>query len=466
MQSSIFNRRIPILFAVLLLIVGLGATTYFVQTGALFIGRASPATQPQNIQVTNITDRSFSVTFTTPEKTASVISYGTTESLGQTALDDRDKKSGAVNSYESHQITIVNLNPQTTYYYTILNGQETYSDNEKPYTISTGPSLSAGNPPQKLLSGKVISGSSQKVQDGLVYANLPGSQLLSTLLEEDGNFQVSLQYIRASDLKTYFQITDVSPVTIRIDAGPLGASEVTASASQINPLPPITLSQNYKFEESTLSPTPSSVPISGFPLSASSLSQTSLKIVTPKANATFTDAQPVFTGTAPAGEIITITIHSDENIQEEVVANSRGEWSFRPSKTLSPGAHTLTISGKDAAGVVRTITRTFTIFESGTQVSEAATPSATTSPTSTPTKTPIPTQVPSGTIAPTTTPTPTNPPVIPTNTPIPQFTPAPTVVQQPIESPGRQDVMLGIIIATTMLFGAGVFLTVSRRKIV
>ena len=79
---------------------------------------------------------------------------------------------------------------------------------------------------------------------------------------------------------------------------------------------------------------------------------------------------------------------------------------------------------KDVSGILRTITQSFTVFASGTQVSESATPSATpvVTPTSVPISTPIPTSVP--TIIPTI-------PVSPTLAPIATITP----VISPIPAP-------------------------------
>src|SRR5581483_8558856 len=96
-------------------------------------------------------------------------------------------------------------------------------------------------------------------------------------------------------------------------------------------------------------------------------------------------------------------------------ANAQGVWTFRPSTQLSPGNHTITITTKDASGVIRTITQQFVVFASGTQVSVSAPPSASITPSITPS--PPPTALPTKTTTPTPTtitPTPTTVEVTPT----------------------------------------------------
>jgi len=106
----------------------------------------------------------------------------------------------------------------------------------------------------------------------------------------------------------------------------------------------------------------------------------------------------LFSGTALPNGTVKITIHSDEGIEVTVTADGLGNWTYRPERELSPGEHTITISTKDSAGTTRFITRAFSIFEEGSQVTEAATPSAT--PTFSPTVTPVPTIVPTNTPTP------------------------------------------------------------------
>lgn len=458
MQNTLLHKKIPTLLALILLIIGIGATTFFAQRGALFIGRAAPSTQAENVTVTNITDRSFVVTFTTPNKTASVVSYGTSVNLGETTLDDRDKKTGTVTPFTSHYITIPNLRPSTTYYFSITNGQDTYLDNGKPYQVDTGPALASENPNSFEVSGNILFPNIQEKIQGLVYVSLDSSQLISQLSNSDGTFKIPLVYIRSKDLKSYLKIDNNNLVTTEINIPSLGNSKITSLVQESNPLPPITISQNYNFSSpinQQENNTPESAK-SSFPLSTFENSDQTLKINIPEDDAKFTDLRPTFKGTAPIGSKVTIEIHSDENITQEITTNSKGEWSFRPSANLSSGQHTIKVTGNDSSGSNRTITRSFTILPSGSQVEQSATPSATIQPTRTPTIQP--------TAQPTTMLSPT-PTLIPTSTPIPQIFPTPTVIQKPIEDPGSNNTTLGLIIGATTFLGAIALLALSRRKL-
>ena len=151
-------------------------------------------------------------------------------------------------------------------------------------------------------------------------------------------------------------------------------SNVVLSKDQINPVPTITLSNDYDFTTTSTPVASSSANIQSFPSFSSSeaLSKDQTpQILTPEKDQSFTDQQPEFKGTAVANETIQITIHSDAKIQTQVKADASGNWTYRPSTELSPGNHTITIIAKDASGVVKTITQSFVVYASGTQIAGA-----------------------------------------------------------------------------------------------
>lgn len=128
------------------------------------------------------------------------------------------------------------------------------------------------------------------------------------------------------------------------------------------------------------------------------------KIINPEENESFKDSQPRFSGTAPRGSNVKITIESQGLVETTVQADSLGNWSYRPVSPLTPGEHTITITAPDSNGILRTITKKFRVFAQGSQVAESATPSATPTVKTSPTPTPIPPVAKGGT-TPTATPT-------------------------------------------------------------
>lgn len=113
----------------------------------------------------------------------------------------------------------------------------------------------------------------------------------------------------------------------------------------------------------TLTPTPSA---SGSAESTPS----AIQILTPEADTEVTTSQPIITGKAPPGSIVTIVIHSDMGITVTVTADENGNWKYAPTTPLDPGPHSVVASAQDAAGTTQTSTATFVVAAGG----EAAAP--------------------------------------------------------------------------------------------
>ena len=162
------------------------------------------------------------------------------------------------------------------------------------------------------------------------------------------------------------------------------------------------------------------------------------------------DSRPLLRGTALPNQKVKIRIES-EVIIDEVTADSNGLWSYRPPKSIAPGQHKITIETIDSFGVSKILTQNFTVFASGSQVAESATPSAT--PTSTPTPTAAPKTTPTPTVT-AFTPTPTPTPTIPLSitispTQIPIITPAP---------PGSSSSLILTVISVLLIFAGSALL--------
>ncbi len=177
------------------------------------------------------------------------------------------------------------------------------------------------------------------------------------------------------------------------------------------------------------------------------------QILTPKKDEEFSDQQPLLKGTSSPNETVTITIHSQENIQTQVKADSHGVWAYRPTSLLSSGQHTISIVSKGSSGVLKTVTQSFTVYAQGSQVTQTATPSATPTGIITPTisATPTPTLA-----APTPTPTAI---LIPSPIPSPVAPPATSKggVQE-LPSPGNSIIPVGFMALGTTFVGIVLFL--------
>lgn len=418
-NNKIWNRRIPTLLGLLLLLFGTVVSASILQNNTNLFGKAATGKEPQNIRITNISDTSFIVTYTTTDSVPGTISYGQAESEKKIGLDDRDQDTGTPKGYETHHITIKGLNPETQYEFTIVSSDTIYQKNNQPFSVTTAPTLDEGLSDEKSLAGKVLLADGSPGSEILVYASTEDGQILSTVTKQDGSYTLPIHTMRTKDLTAYAEFTDETSINLLYRSS-LAASEVETLVTQINPVPQITLSKNYDFTQAEIpisdnQTASESAQTEKFPLDATDLTEQTQNrgevkekepaILTPKQNEGFSDQQPEFTGTALPNETIEITIQSDP-IKTEVIADKNGNWSFRPDKPLPPGQHTITIVSKDALGLTKRLTRSFTVFAEGSQFTEpSVSPTKKPSPTPTTKASPIPTLIP--TVSPTITSTPT-----------------------------------------------------------
>lgn len=481
MKQPVWEKRIPTLLALIFIVIGVVLTSFLVKTGVIFKGGAAPSSTPENLRITNVSDTSFTVSFTTEENVIGTISFGKDKNLENNSIDDRDQLTGNVKPYKLHHITLNNLNPSTKYYFSIVSGRDSFLNNGAPYEVTTANIISEQPPSQQPAIGKIILPNGTKPEEAIVYIKTLKAQELSTLVKDNGSYILPLNSIRTKDLSSYFVFSD-NDILEMLTIGQSFGSKASLLIKQINPIPTLTLSQNYDF---TLSPLPvdlgfavtasESSKSSGFPiLPVTTVSSTNEPgIQTPKKDEGLTDPQPVFRGTALPGEDIKIVIHSTDDIQAQIMADNNGRWTYRPKIPLSPGLHTITITTKDRFGILRSITQSFTVFASGTQVVQSATPSAT--PTITITLTPTQTPTTAPTAVPTITSTPTPIPTI-LVTPTPTITVAPTVIPptpiitqpppvNPPPAPGSSTlIIVGIMGTLTTIAGILLFLA-SRGNI-
>lgn len=360
-MKNILNKKFPAGFWFLIIIVGVILTTLLVQTGSLLRINAGPGQEPKNVAITNISDSSFTLVYTTDDSVIGTINYGSDQNnLDSVALDDRDQLSQSVNKYTVHSVTVRELEPDTSYYFSITSGDKEYLNNNSLYSTKTG-SLIESQPSSSLpLSGKVILPDSSIPTEALVTVSVNGAQALSTISKTNGSYAIPLNSLRNESLDQYFGLDKSSILNIKIMSGGMSSS-VNVSESQASPVPIITLSNTYDFSSQDNS-SPSANKISegqAFPSIGDIPKSTEPQILTPSSNEEFSSQQPKFEGRANANETVNVEIHSDEQIKTQVKADSSGNWSFTPTSPLSPGNHTITITTKNSEGIKQIVTKDF-----------------------------------------------------------------------------------------------------------
>ncbi len=463
MKQTFWNKRIPTLLGIFLIVIGVGVTSYLTSIGVNPFIKAAPQEAPIDMRITNISDTAFTVTYSTQGSVIGSISVGKDSSLGQIFLDDRDQASGTPTFHKVHSITARGLQPNTTYFFSITSGTTTYTttanNTNQPFTVTTGPAISTPPSDTEPVSGKILLPDGSVPDEALVYVTVENGQTLSTLEKPSGLYVIPLNTMRNSDLSSYITIDPSAPMQLLITS-PDGSSRAVLATDKRNPVPTITLTNDYDFSLNITPLASSSALPEGFPsfaLNTATIIEEP-KIQTPTNGENFSDPQPLLKGQALPGEDVNITIHSQEQIQATVTADSNGNWTYRPTQPLSPGEHTITIQTKDQYGIMQTIQQTFTVLQSGVGVAEAATPSATLTPTKSPTVTPTIgiTSVPTITTAPTQT-------IVSPTVPLPTTKLQTTVV--PTKKPGAvmpatgndSAVIIGITGMVTTLFGFGLF---------
>lgn len=387
---KLFDKRIPTLLAVIFLVVGVAVTSLLVQQGVIVFQNAAPSDVPQNIRITNMSDTSFTVTYTTDARVVGTISLMKDGANPQVILDDRDEQSGVPKPYMLHSISAKDLSANTSYTFKILSATTTYLNGDIPFSLTTPAAISDTPSSQVPLAGKILLPDGTNPDESLIFVTTDNGQVLSTLLNPSGLYILPLNTLRTKDFTSFLTLSDHTKLQILAQNATL-TSHVVVGTNGINPLPPITLSQDYDFTVSTNALATGSAH-TNFPLFSSDTSLTATpEIITPKKDQSFSDQQPQFSGTALPNSPVTITIHSDAVVNTQVTTNNNGTWQYRPTIPLSPGQHTITITAPDATGILHTIQQSFTVYAAGSTVDQSATPSATLAPTKAPTATPTPT---------------------------------------------------------------------------
>ncbi len=466
MDLHSFKKNLPLLVAILL-IFGIAITIGLIQQGVFFVTKARPTSVPENVQITNVSDSSFTVVFTTGLSSPAAIrlSEGTT---GNTIiLDDRDKSTGTQNDYFSHHITIPNLEPQKTYAFIIISDGKEYRK-EGEYLVSTGLTIENPPPSQNPLYGKVLLPHGEGAPDTIVTAHTENSQIISSVTNEDGTYIIPTNSLKLENFSNYVLLDQDSPVFLNFIREELEAA-ITTNYQIGQNLPAITLNQQYAFSttnEALMRPNTSPNGDGLGELNEIATPSQAGSVTTPRNTQSYIDQRPEFSGTGGPGRIVTISI-PQLNLTTTTQISEQGQWSYRPQENLPQGDYAISFEVPDENGIQLRISRDISILASGSQITEDATPSAT--PTFTPS--PILTPSVSITLSPTQSPTLTTSPsptgMLPTATPTTAqtLTPNPTIFiptttpLPPIEKPGTvsQTVILGIASIILIIAGAAIF---------
>lgn len=404
------DKKIPTILGVIFLVVGVAAGVLLVQQRQIFRLGAAGGVAPLNVEISNITDSSFTVSWTTDKDAIGQVNWGTDTQLGQTARQENSVVK------KVHSVNVRGLAPNTNYYFVINSGGEEFDNNGIAWDTRTFPSI----PPStttSVISGTILDTTGAAAPDVLVYVSVDGSTLLSTLTTSGGKWVLSLSNARVGTGANALTTTQNSKLSVTVQGGPLGTATAVSGIQNANPMPNIIIGKSYDFSnsdspeyanpEANVSLPDTSATSRLFSDNITSNEDSTVKLDSIDEGEAIYTTKPEFFGTGDPGTEVSILVESDP-INDSLTVSSSGSWKWSPPVDLEPGEHTVTLSWRDASGILQKITRSFTVLAADGEPAFESTPSASTptpSPSSTPTPTPVPTVKPSST--PTATPLPT-----------------------------------------------------------
>lgn len=362
------EKRIPTIIGLVLLLISILVGVIFTGNKTFFRSKASTSCNPLNYQVTNITNKSLDISFTTSTECTTAI------------LIDNRTIPNLRGSSKIHYFQIDNLKDDTEYSFSFLNNGTTFSESN--YKTKTAKNPTGIIPTSNLAWGRVLNSNLKPSEEAIVYFIVPGASPLSSFVTSNGNWNISLAS-SFNDTKTNWFVSKENVDEDIIVISPNQVTQVTANSSHNNPVPDIIIGQNSLTPEKI---TPSPTPAASLIIPTVTPSSVKTTIQSPKENEVIVTVKPDFFGTAPINSQVLVKI---ESVTGNTITNTSGTWHWSPSENLSVGEHTLFITNENGS---ETVSRKFTIMPQSDTLSFSATPSAVMiTPTSIPTPTVKPT---------------------------------------------------------------------------
>lgn len=191
--------------------------------------KALPTESPQDIELTNVSGTSVTISWSTPsQKTVGYVKYGTTSKLGEVAFDKRDEGS-ASGEFSLHYVELAGLTPSTKYYYVIVVGGKEYKRADEFYDFETGPVLETISTPLPIKGDVEDPSGGDEELIVLIYARKENeiSSKLSALTSNK-RYSFDLSNLRSADLEGAFTDLDGATLYCIAEGAERGEGEVEA----------------------------------------------------------------------------------------------------------------------------------------------------------------------------------------------------------------------------------------------
>ncbi|MBP9817140.1 hypothetical protein KBC75_00100 [Candidatus Shapirobacteria bacterium] len=383
------ERRIPSIIGVLLLLVAIVGGVYLTNSKTSVQTKASGDCSPTGLQITNLTNKSADISFTTAATCNSNLQID-----GKTYADARFSNSNKSEiPIRTHYFQVDNLTASTNYRFLIISGGQNF--NFPDFNLSTATTPSTNVPASKLAWGKVFSSTATPAVYAIVYLNIPGALPLSSYVTTDGNWNIPLSASFNEAKNNWFTIIPSTPEDIVVISDDGLPTQISNNTDNNNPVPDITIGQ-----DSFTTPTPFTQ--TGLTNVDQAVNQIKLSIKNPLNQEKISTSRPDFFGTATPQTSLSILVKSKTTTSGTVSADNTGQWHWSPPASLVDGDYTITVSSS-----TEEVTTSFSILNLGSGDNTIAFSASSSATIALPSPTIVPTTAVMPTITPTIEPTPT-----------------------------------------------------------
>ena len=384
-KSSLFNKRIPTILGVMILIGGLITGVLLVGKPQSLLTKAGPTSIPKNTRNSNGGAESLTISWTTDVPVTGLIKYSNNPSnLSLPGADVRDQVSGESGVFTTHYVILTNLKASTTYYFEIVSGSSSYSDGDRPYQIRTQGSGERGV--EDVINGKILSAGGQGMEGAIVYIEIDGGEVMSALTKNGGVWQLNLGNVKNNKGQVVAYDRQNQQLSLFVQGGVLGTATALTNTTNDSPVADIVIGTNVNLIEGMKLAGEGDENIGSIPSSGGfgNLADDD-KLLNPVIDGEkIATSSPEFRGKLPIGTSVKVTVNSEIEQEGVVTVEDDGYWKWTPPIGLEPGDHTVSIEYEDANGILQSIIRSFVVLaaeESEGLPAFTATDSATPTPT-------------------------------------------------------------------------------------
>jgi hypothetical protein len=156
------KSRIPTVIGVFTLVIGVAVGVFAVNQTQSFRLGASPETTPQDVQISNIQDKSATITWKTDKAVVGSIVWDETANVSKAAADGTSLKN-------LHSVNLTGLTPGKRYYFKIISSNATYSNSGSPWTFDTQAKVPTKT---QVLTGSILTATGQPAANAQVFVFL------------------------------------------------------------------------------------------------------------------------------------------------------------------------------------------------------------------------------------------------------------------------------------------------------